>query len=112
MARAGYFGFVLRSYSHWPTTGEIDAAQLGRRPGEGPAIEKVHYFGFVLPNLGLRSYSRWAMRWWDGRARVMAAAVHDLCSAISRTRDQNDFGEGRGGPPLETFIILASFCQI
>ena len=28
----------------------IDVARLGQQPGEGPAIEKVHYFGFVLPN--------------------------------------------------------------
>ena len=38
----------------------MDAARLGRRPGEGPAIVNVHYFGFVLPNLV-------PMTWWDGR---------------------------------------------
>ena len=44
-------------------------------------------------------------------ARVIAAPVHDLPSAIPRRRDQNDLWRGPRGLPLKTFIILGSFCQ-
>ena len=90
--------------------GGMDAAQLGRRPGEGPAIVNVHHFGFVLPNLvpwilfplgdDVVGWTRPAL--W--RRRSMTCAQPSPARAT-----RTIFGEGL--LPLKTFIILGSFCQ-
>jgi hypothetical protein len=83
--------------------------------GEGPAIENVHYFGFVLPIYFLRSLAGWRARrrrtailppmWWVRLAEVGGIAR----PAPVHARPEMFFGSAA---PLKTFIILASFCQI
>ncbi len=83
--------------------GGMDAAQLGGRPGEGPAIVKVHHFGFVLPNLVPWILFPLGDDVGDGRGPRYGGAQQSPARATRTTLAR--------APPLKTFIILGSFCQ-